>query len=397
MSQVVDPRGAAGLVLELAWDSSEAAHRELMYAPVDLWGDMLPPRLLDSLKGLTDGQSVELEPTPAESVPDRSADLVRTVPLDQFAGGASLPRLGRFYPRYLLTGVPGVSPNSNEPFRCLAAERHGLSADLNHPLAGRALKLKVTVDQAQLPPEKATGQGVDWMARLSAGPGMQARVQDRPTDFLGGDALLRDDEVPDAVFYDHPRLVGHLDSQASANVGALYGGLIPPGSRVLDLMSSYQSHLPPWLEPAEVVGLGLNQAEMEANPQVGGVLVHDLNQEPVLSFEDESFDAVVCTVSVEYLTQPREVFLEVARVLRPGGVLAVAFSNRFFPPKAVHLWKELHDFEKLGLVLDYFIESGAFKDLGTLSQRGWPRPEDDRHYGEYGNSDPVYAAWGRRA
>ncbi|MBU4564726.1 MAG: class I SAM-dependent methyltransferase [Desulfarculus sp.] len=393
----VDPRGAAGLVLEMTWQSPEAAHRELMYAPADLWGDMLPPRLLDALKGLEDGRSVELELSTAESVPDRSTDLVRTVPLDQFAGGESYPRLGRFYPRYLLTGVPGVSPHSNEPFRCLAAELHGLSADLNHPLAGRKLKLKVTVEQAELPPEKTTGQGVDWMARLCAGPGMQARAGGKPTDFLGGDALLRDDEVPDAVFYDHPRLVGHLDSQASANVAVLYGGLIPPGSRVLDLMSSFQSHLPPRLELAEVVGLGLNRAEMEANPQVGKALVHDLNQEPVLPFEDESFDAVICTVSVEYLTQPREVFLEAARVLRPGGVFAVAFSNRFFPPKAVHLWKELHDFEKLGLVLDYFMESGAFKDLGSLSQRGWPRPEDDRHYGEYPNSDPIYAVWGSRA
>jgi len=381
----------------MTWQSPEAAHRELMYAPADLWGDMLPPRLLDALKGLEDGQSVELELSTAESVPDRSTDLVRTVPLDQFAGGESYPRLGRFYPRYLLTGVPGVSPNSNEPFRCLAVERHGLSADLNHPLAGRKLKLKVTVEQAELPPDKTTGQGVDWMARLCAGPGMQAMAGGKPTDFLGGDALLRDDEVPDAVFYDHPRLVGHLDSQAGANVAALYGGLISPGSRVLDLMSSYQSHLPPRLEAAEVKGLGLNRAEMEANPQVGKALVHDLNQEPVLPFEDESFDAVICTVSVEYLTQPREVFLEAARVLRPGGVLAVAFSNRFFPPKAVHLWKELHDFEKLGLVLDYFMESGAFKDLGSLSQKGWPRPEDDRHYGEYPSSDPIYAAWGSRA
>lgn len=396
MSGVVDPRGAAGLVLELSWESPEAAHRELMYAPADLWGDMLPPRLLDALKGLGDGQSVELEPTPAESVPQRSPDLVRLAPLDRFAGGAFLPRVGRFYPRRLLSGVPGVSPKSNEPFRCLAAERHGLSADLNHPLAGHDLRLKVTVEQAELPPEKTTGQGVDWMARLSAGPGMQARAGGRPTDFLGGDALLREDEEPDAVFYENPRLVGHLDSQASANLAALYGQLISPGSRVLDLMSSYQSHLPPRLELAEVKGLGLNQAEMAANPQVDRALVHDLNQEPRLPLEDESFDAVICTVSVEYLTQPREVLLETARVLRPGGVLAVAFSNRFFPPKAVRLWKELHDFEKLGLVLDYFIESRAFQELGTLSQRGWPRPRDDRHHGEYPGSDPIYAAWGRR-
>lgn len=397
MSGAVDPRGAAGLVLELAWDSPEAGHREVMYAPTDLWGDMLPSRLLDALKGLTDGQEVALELTPAESVPVRSPDLVRQASLEQFAGGAFFPRLGRFYPRRLLSGVPGVSPNSSEPFRCLAVERHGLDADLNHPLSGHALKFKVRVAQAELPPEKTTGRGVDWMARLCAGPGMQARTGGRPTDFMGGDALLREDEDPDAVFYQKPRLVGHLDSQASANVAALYGGLIGPGARVLDLMSSYQSHLPPTLELAEVVGLGLNAQEMAANSRVARQVVHDLNQEPRLPFEDESLDAVICTVSVEYLTQPREVFLEAARVLRPGGVLAMAFSNRFFPPKAVRLWKELHDFERLGLVLDYFVESGAFRELGTLSQRGWPRPEDDRHHGEYLGSDPIYAAWGRRA
>lgn len=393
----VDPKGAAGLVLELVWQSPEAAHRELLYAPADLWGDLLPPRLLEALAGLEPGESVELELTPAESVPERSPDLVRQVPLEQFAGGAVLPRVGRFYPRRLLSGVAGVAPGSSEPFRCLAAERHGLSADLNHPLAGRPLQLKVTVAQAELPPEKITGRGVDWMARLCAGPGMQARTGGQPTDFLGGDALLRDDEDPDTVFYEKPRLVGHLDSQASAHLAALYGGLVAPGARVLDLMSSYQSHLPPGLNPARVVGLGLNQAEMEANPQVGRALVHDLNQEPCLPFADESFEAVICTASVEYLSQPREVFSEAARVLTPGGVLAVAFANRFFPPKAVHLWKELHDFEKLGLVLDYFLESGSFQDLGTLSQRGWPRPQDDRHYGEYADSDPIYAVWGSRA
>lgn len=396
MSEVVDLRGAAGMILELEWESPEAGHRELMYAPADLWGDMLPPRLLDALKDLEDGQSVELELTPAESVPERSADLVLQVPLEQFADGSFFPRMGRFYPRRLLSGVPGVSPNSSEPFRCLAAELHGLFADLNHPLAGRVLRLKATVEQAGLPPEKTTGQGVDWMARLCAGPGMQARAQGKPTDFLGGDALLREDEGPDTAFDDRSRLAGRLDSQAGANLAALYGELISPGSRVLDLMSSDQSHLPLRLELAEVVGLGLNAEEMRANPQVDRQVAHDLNLESRLPFEDECFEAVICTVSVEYLTQPREVLLEAARVLRPGGVLVMAFSNRFFSPKAVRLWKDLYNFERLGLVLDYFIESGAFEDLGTLSQRGWPRPEDDRHYGENPNSDPIYATWGRR-
>ena len=359
MKPLVDGKGAAGLILELAWASEEAAHQERLYAPVDLWGDILPPRLLAVLSGQEQGAVIEQTLTPAESVPERGEDLVRTAPWSAFAAGEMQPRAGRFYPRRLLSGMPGVAPGSLEPFRCLRGENEGFVLDLNHPLAGRELGLKVTVDQPSLPEKDLTGRSVDWIGRLCSGPGMQARALGRPTDFWGGDALLRDDEAPDPGFYDHPRLVGHLDAQASAHIATLYGGLLAPGNRVLDLMSSYQSHLPQGLDLGEVVGLGLNLDEMAANPALNGRVIHDLNDEPRLPFDDDAFDAIVCTASVEYLSQPREVFADLTRVLAPGGVLAVTFSNRFFAPKAVRVWKELHDFEKMGLVLDYFLENGA--------------------------------------
>ncbi|MCB2226222.1 MAG: class I SAM-dependent methyltransferase [Desulfarculaceae bacterium] len=393
----LDPRGAAGLILELVWASGEAAHKDLLYAPVDLWGDILPPRLLDGLKDLGQGDSLELDLTTAESVPARSEALVRAAPWSAFASGQMRPRAGRFYPRRLLSGVAGVSPNSLEPFRCLGPGGEGFSLDLNHPLAGHGLKLVVAVERETLPESELSGRGVDWLSRLCAGPGMQARADGKPTDFLDGEALERGDESPDSEFYEKPRLVGHVDSRASEHIAEFYGGLLPPGGRVLDLMSAYQSHLPLGANVGEVVGLGLNLEEMAANPALDGRVIHDLNAEPRLPFDDASFDAIICTASVEYLTRPREVFADLARVLAPGGVLAMTFSNRFFPPKAVRLWTELHDFEKLGLVLDYFLESGRFTQLGTLSARGWPRPEDDRHYGEYPASDPVYGVWGRRS
>ncbi len=391
----VDAKGAAGLVLELNWASDEAAHCERLYAPIDLWGDILPPRLLDALAGQEQGEAVELTLTPAEAVPLRSEGLVRNAPYTAFAGGEMRPRSGRFYPRRLLSGVAGVSPGRVEPFRCLEAGEEGFSLDLNHPLAGRELRLRVLVEQDNLPESELTGRSIDWLGRLCSGPGMQARAGGRPTDFLDQVALERQDEAIDAEFYGKPRLVGHLDSRASAHIAALYAELLKPGGRVLDLMSAYQSHLPPGLDLGEVIGLGMNQEEMEANPALDRAVIHDLNVEPRLPFDDAAFDAVVCTASVEYLTRPREVFADAARVLRPGGVLAMCFSNRFFPPKAVRVWTEMHDFEKLGLVLDYFLETGRFTDLGTLSLRGWPRPADDRHYGEYPASDPVFGVWGR--
>ena len=324
----------------------------------------------------------------------RNEGLVRRAPLHAFAGGMMAPKAGRFYPRRLLSGVAGVSPGSVEPFRCLELQGGDFTLDLNHPLSGLEPRLRVTVEQVDLPEEQLRGRSIDWLGQLCQGPGMQARAQARPTDFLNPEALAREDEEPDGVFYENPRLVGHLDSRASGHIAALHGSLIAPGARVLDLMSAYQSHLPPDLALEQVVGLGLNQQEMEANPVLDQVVVHDLNADPGLPFGEASFDAVVCTASVEYLTSPREVMHEAARVLKPGGVLAITFANRFFPPKVISLWRELHDFEKMGLVLDYFLECGKFNNLTTLSQQGWPRPSDDRHYGEYPFADPVYGVWG---
>jgi ubiquinone/menaquinone biosynthesis C-methylase UbiE len=125
-------------------------------------------------------------------------------------------------------------------------------------------------------------------------------------------------------------------------------------------------------------------------------VVHDLNRDPRLPFAADRFDAVVCTVSVEYLTRPCEVFAETARVLKPGGLLIVTFSNRWFPPKAIRLWAELHEFERVGLVLEYFLKSGKYSALETVSMRGLPRPADDTYFNQYPCSDPLYAVWGRK-
>ena len=113
-------------------------------------------------------------------------------------------------------------------------------------------------------------------------------------------------------------------------------------------------------------------------------------------FESNSFDAVVCTVSIEYLIDPLAVSAEVSRVLRPDGYFIVTFSNRWFPTKAIKIWKELHEFERMGMVLEYFIRSGGFKDLQTYSIRGLPRPHDDKYFPDLWYSDPVYAVWGQK-
>ena len=131
------------------------------------------------------------------------------------------------------------------------------------------------------------------------------------------------------------------------------------------------------------------------NRQLSDYIVHDLNQTPELPYADNSFDAIISTVSVEYLTQPLLVFAEAARVLRPQGYFIVTFSNRWFPPKVIRIWQELQDFERMGLILEYFHRTKGFTRLRTYSVRGLPRPMSDKYYPEQKISDPVYAVWGQ--
>lgn len=150
------------------------------------------------------------------------------------------------------------------------------------------------------------------------------------------DPFARQDTSDDACFYATERKVVHLEPGAIAALRAFYASVLPPGVAVLDLMSSWRSHLPDG--PGVATGLGMNAAEMADNPQLSSFVVHDLNREPRLPFDAGSFDAVVCAVSVQYLVRPVEVFTDVRRVLRADGPVVVSFSNRCFPTKAVAIW-----------------------------------------------------------
>ena len=208
------------------------------------------------------------------------------------------------------------------------------------------------------------------------------------------DAFSRLDETEDAVFYSRDRFVSHLDTLALSTVERLVGTLVVEEKPVvLDLMASWDSHLPATLEPGRVVGLGLNENELKANDALDEYVVHDLNLDPRLPFDDEAFDVVVNTVSVDYMTRPIEVFLETARVLKPGGLHLVIFSNRLFPPKAVRLWREASEEERVLLVEEFFRQTGAFGETSLFVSKGKPRPKDDKYAHTGVPSDPVYAVY----
>ena len=186
----------------------------------------------------------------------------------------------------------------------------------------------------------------------------------------------------DALFYSFPRRVVHIDDGAIAALGSLYEEIVPAHGRLLDLMASWRSHLPSSFT-GRVVGLGMNAEEMADNPQLAEAIVHDLNRDPALPFGDAAFDAVVCAVSVQYLTRPVEVFHEVRRVLKPTAPAVVAFSNRCFPEKAVALWRATSDAQHVALVSLYFEAAEGF---GPPTTRVFT---PDR-------GDPLFAVWAAR-
>lgn len=190
----------------------------------------------------------------------------------------------------------------------------------------------------------------------------------------------RMDDSEDPLFYTFPRKVVHIDDPAIAAAGQFMATTFAPHGVLLDLMSSWRSHLPAGFVKQRLVGLGLNAEEMADNPNLDEYVVHDLNLDPRLPFADDHFDGAVVTVSIQYMIRPLEIFADVRRVLKPGAPFVVLFSNRMFPTKAVRIWQALGDEQRAELVRAYFHHAGGYDDpvFHDLS----PNP---------GLSDPLYA------
>jgi SAM-dependent methyltransferase len=195
----------------------------------------------------------------------------------------------------------------------------------------------------------------------------------------------RIDPSPDNVFYRPLRLVTHIDDGAIAAVGALYEELglgVAGADEVLDLMSSWVSHFT--RPPRRLTVLGMNDDELAANPQAQARVVHDLNADPRVPFPDDSFDAAVCCVSIDYLMRPIEVFADVARIVRSDGLFVCTFSNRCFPTKAIRGWLSSTDAEHGEIVAEYFRRAG-----------GWSEPVVQRRTPSDHVGDPLWAVWAR--
>ena len=327
---------------------------------------------------------------PVDAQVDVGPKIEHEVPNEVFRSDIAPLKFGRFYPSQLLHADDAPGPM----FRVTKLNGENFVANFSHPLQGRIFSIDSGKSDVATEPVGRVEQLLEWS-------GMDTQMQ-TPTDFEGPDAFAREDETPDAAFYTQARKVAHVDAVCARRIQALYRTVLrqdrPQGERlaayplrVLDLMAGWRSHLPDTVESA--VGLGLNAEELADNPQLAERIVKDINADPTLPFADASFDAVVCTVSFEYLTQPHRIVAEAKRVLKPGGMFVVTLSHRYFPPKAIKLWTELHPMERMAWV-GMLIKQAGFRKVETYVERGLKRPRDDRYADRLTESDPLFATWG---
>ncbi|MGD1917477.1 MAG: methyltransferase domain-containing protein [Pleurocapsa sp.] len=197
------------------------------------------------------------------------------------------------------------------------------------------------------------------------------------------------DDTNDLNFYDYPRFVTHVDDGFIDRLTNLYRERIQPNSRILDLMSSWVSHLPQDLEYAHVEGHGMNEEELAKNPQLDHYFVQNLNQQPKLPLPDADFDSVLITFSLQYLQYPEAILSEIYRVLKPEGIVIISFSNRMFYQKAIAAWRDGTDTDRVNLVQKYFKSVDGFSQPEVIVHQS-ALPALLQMMG-VGGGDPFYA------
>ena len=391
----------ASIEFSVHWESRYAAHNDRYYIDkIDFWRDLFPGCMGDVVKQMDAGQSHTELFSPGKLVPKYDDKNLAAIKNPQRTLSPGIKDIvlepGRYYPKGYFWKSLSSFPADQTPVRLEKIDDTSLVIDTNHPLARYPLQITALVQQTSTIAAQRGGS-LNAIADMitASGPGMQAPVDGTRYSCKEGTVLRREDESDDRLYYHSPRLVHHLDGTARNQVSSFYGRTLDNETRVLDLMSSWESHIPDSLESCHVEGLGLNEQELAANERLSDYLIHDLNEEPVMPIAENSFDAVVCTVSIEYLCRPLEVLAELARILVPGGILALTISERWFPGKQVAHWADLHPFERQGLVLGYLLDQGAFTEIHTESVRGYPRPTEDRYADRMSHSDSLYFIWAR--
>ncbi len=392
----------ASVEIRLDWKDDYSQHRNRdHFEKINFWRDIFPGSLSVILPE-SQGEWISEDFSPGEIVPpwsERNIHRVRrsALQLQRKHGPGIQITAGRHYPRYIAAGTADIHAGNFQPLRIIETDDDSVTLDLNHPLSRSPLRVCARIIERLGPASEHGGRCNDIiMDTMKPGVGLEQVYPSDEAVYLGSDTFERMDDRGDELFYAKERLVQHIDRTAIGQITDFYRRNLEPGMKVLDFMSSWVSHLPEDIEDLSITGLGMNSRELEQNPRLSKHIIHDANANPVLPFSDNLFDAVICTVSVEYLVHPVTVFRELGRILRPGGFVLVTFSDRWFPTKVINLWTELHPFERLAMVQAVIRAAGCFTAIHTETVHGLPRPEDDKYAQQRAFADPVFAVSARR-
>ena len=204
------------------------------------------------------------------------------------------------------------------------------------------------------------------------------------------------DTSEDNLFYSYPRFVTHVDNNFINQLTDLYRQKLKPNGRILDLMSSWVSHLPKEMEFSYVIAQGMNEEELAKNPRLDDYVLQNLNKELQLPFADGDFDAVLCAVSVQYLEYPEAIFSEIARILKPNGIAIFSFSNRMFYQKAISAWRDATDRQRIHLVKSYFQSVPEFGEAETVIKVSDSELPAFLQMFSLANQDPFYAVFAEK-
>lgn len=276
-----------------------------------------------------------------------------------------------------------------------AIDKDTVVLDANPPLAGKTLMYDVELVVIKSPPLEGKmmigWQGKELRVPFARTDSLASKVLDDPKwpaawPYSPAD-FRRQDESTDEEFYNQPRFVTHIDNGFIGAIKSFYDLQFSQAPQdeysVLDICSSWVSHYPTKLRAKRIAITGMNAMELKANKQATEYTAKDLNVEPKLPYGDNEFDFVTNVVSVDYLNKPQEIFKEMHRVLKPGGVAIMSFSNRCFATKAIAMWvRSMNDGPgHCQIVGNYFHFSpmGGWKSISSVDIS--PNP---------GRSDPVW-------
>ena len=195
------------------------------------------------------------------------------------------------------------------------------------------------------------------------------------------------DSTDDQIFYKNPRYVHHLSNSFRIRLTNLYSQYLLNHHVILDLMSSWVSHLPSNVRYKKVIGHGMNEAELSANRRLNRFWVQNLNKTQNMPFEDSYIDVGLIVAGWQYLQYPEKVSMELSRIIKADSLLIISFTNRAFWTKAPNIWTYSSEDRRIDYVKSVLTSTGW-----RIEKTFIEKTQDKKLFGFYSaESDPFFS------